>query len=207
MHFFSQYNEEYFLLHYFNNKQNGVLVDVGAADGITNSNSRFLIKNNNWSGILIEPHPDYFKNLTDLYENNTNIKLYNNGVFNKNCVLPFYQFGNSEIGQISTFSEDFRQRQIINYGDKYQTPINVECLTLAKILSENNLSNIDYMSVDCEGVDMEVLDSNNWGAFRPKLISVEHSMDENVLNNFMESKNYIKIFKNVGNTFFMDKNK
>ena len=60
------------------------------------------------------------------------------------------------------------------------------------------------MSVDCEGFDMEVLESNDWNEFRPTLISIEHSMCEHVLNNFMKSKNYIMIFQNVGNTFFKD---
>jgi len=202
MEIFSQYREEYFLLNYFNNKQNGVLVDVGAADGIINSNSRFLIKNNNWSGILIEPHPEYFTQLNNLYKNSKNIKLYNNGVFNKNCVLPFYQFGNADIGQISTFSESFKEKQINSYGDKYKTAINIECLTLQKIFFENNLLDIDFMSIDCEGVDMEVLDSNDWNVCKPTLISVEKSMDESILNNFIKKIKYTKIFENNGNAFF-----
>lgn len=201
---YSQYNEEKFLITFFENKFNGVLVDIGAADGQTNSNSRYLIESRNWEGLLVEPHPDYYESLHRLYKDNKNIKTYNIGIFNKNIVLPFYKFGTPEEGQVSTFSESFKTKVEKHYGNKYSQPINVECKILSEVLHENNLFNIDFMSIDCEGVDMEVLDSNEWDIFRPKLICIEHSMDIPTLSNFMSSKNYIKIHETIGNIFFID---
>jgi len=64
---YSQYTEEDFLLDFFKNKSNGFLVDIGAADGITNSNSRRLILDG-WSGILIEPNKKNYNKLLDLYQ-------------------------------------------------------------------------------------------------------------------------------------------
>ena len=69
MNRYSQYNEEGFIDSFFKNKNNGFLVDIGAADGITNSNSRFLIEKG-WGGILIEPNTKNFNKLQDLYKNN-----------------------------------------------------------------------------------------------------------------------------------------
>ena len=48
MTYYAQYNEEEIFKNFFNNKQDGFVVEVGAADGITNSNSRFLIESLNW---------------------------------------------------------------------------------------------------------------------------------------------------------------
>jgi hypothetical protein len=70
---------------------------------------------------------------------------------------------------------------------------------------KNPVFNIDFMSVDCEGLDMEVLESNDWDIFRPKLICIEHSIDKTLLSNFMNSKNYTKIYENIGNTFYETK--
>jgi FkbM family methyltransferase len=202
MKYYSQYDEEDFLLKYFNKKNNGILIDIGAADGKTNSNSRYLIEFCNWSGILIEPHPEYYKSLFDLYKNNNNIKLYNIGIFNIKMHLPFYKFGNVEEGQVSTFSESFKNKVESYHGNKYSESINIECNTITNILQENNLFNIDFVTVDCEGLDMEVLESNNWDIFRPKLICIEHSIDKILLSNFMNSKNYTKIYENIGNSFY-----
>ena len=52
---YSQGYEQDFLIEYFNNKKNGLLVDIGAADGINNSNTRYLIENG-WEGLLVEPN-------------------------------------------------------------------------------------------------------------------------------------------------------
>ena len=205
MKHYSQYNEEDFLLKYFNNKNNGILIDIGAADGKTNSNSRYLLEFLNWSGILIEPHPEYYKLLFDLYNGNNNIKLYNIGIYNKEVVLPFYRFGTVEEGQVSTFSESFKTRVEGHHDNKYSESINIECNTIANILKQNNLFDIDFMTLDCEGLDMEVLDSNEWDTFRPKLICIEHSMDKTTLSNFMSSKNYIKIHETIGNSFYETK--
>lgn len=205
MKYYAQYHEEDFLLKYFNNKNNGILIDVGASDGKTNSNSRYLLEFCNWSGVLIEPHPDYYKSLLDLYIDNNNIKLYNIGIFNKEMVLPFYKFGNVEEGQVSTFSESFKNKVQSHHGNKYSESINIKCNILANILKENNLFDVDFMTVDCEGLDMEVLDSNDWNIFRPKLICIEHSMDKIALSNFMHSKNYTKIYETIGNSFYETK--
>ena len=42
---YSQYNEEELITNFFNSKENGYVVDIGAVDGIVNSNSRYLISN------------------------------------------------------------------------------------------------------------------------------------------------------------------
>lgn len=204
MNTYSQYGEEDIINSFFNNKKNGVLVDLGAADGVLYSNSRYLIDVLGWFGTLVEPHPEFFKQLTTLYQNNSNIILLNKVVYNEEKLIPFFVYGREYTAQVSTLSEKFKQKVTIVHGDKYEPiPIMVESISLNNILS--TYKNVDFLSIDCEGVDMEVLQSNNWNLYRPSLICVEHSMPEDELRKFMSENNYSFLTKTTGNSFFVAK--
>lgn len=204
MKVYSQYGEENVILSFFENKKKGKLVDIGAADGIKNSNSRCLIEQFDWTGILVEPHPTFYNQLEKLYANNKNIILKNIAVYNKIGVMPFYAYGfdNHEPAQVSTLSETFKDKVSTIYGDKYEKSISVNVDTLENVLKEN--VNCDFLSIDCEGVDMDVLHSNNWSKYRPSLICVEHSMSINILDSYMLQCNYRFHNRTHGNSFYVN---
>jgi len=206
MNNFAQYgDEEPFLEKFFNSKENGFLVDIGAADGVKHSASRHLILNRKWKGILVEPHPEYFKNLEELYKNDENIKLYNNAAFIVETTLPFYIYNDGDVdsGQSSTISEQFKHRVASRYGNYYNKTVNVQTLKLSTILKD--VEHIDYLSIDCEGADIDVINSNDFTKTRPTLIGVEHSMDEKILHETMGAYEYTLIFRSSGNSFFVQK--
>jgi len=186
---------------FFKGQREGFCVDVGAADGIRFSNSRHLIENLNWSALLIEPHPTYFHELTKLYKGNKSVCLKNVAAYSIPGEMPFYLYGRDEHAQVSTLSEDFKERVCSIHGDKYESqPVQVRVETLAGILE--NIPQIDFLSIDCEGVDLEVLRSNNWAKHRPLLVCVEHSMPKEELDAFMETVRYSIFQRTVGNSFF-----
>ncbi|MBG88411.1 MAG: hypothetical protein CMO80_16130 [Verrucomicrobiales bacterium] len=198
---YSQYGEEEILLNFFEQKQGGVIVDVGACDGLTYSNSRFLIHHLAWRGLLVEPHPEFFSNLERLYENDDNVSIRNVACFDEETTVDFHIFSEGIDSCASTISEEFKQKMIGAYGDKFKKePIKVQAVTLKSLLSEYD--HVDFLSVDCEGVDMKVLRSNDWSKNRPSLVCVEHSMDEDELKDFIQSIGYVEYAKNAGNTFF-----
>ena len=67
---YSQHGEEHIINMFFQEKRAGMCVDIGAADGVINSNSRFLIEMLGWSAVLIEPHPSFYSQLEKLYSKN-----------------------------------------------------------------------------------------------------------------------------------------
>ena len=205
MKYYSQYGEENVLLQYFNQKKNGVVFDIGAADGTRYSNSRFLIENCQWSGVLVEPHPVFFKEIENLYRNNENVRYKNAAVHEVCGRMPFYVYGmnNLEPAQVSTLSPMFRDRVISLYGNGYEEKsIEVEVVTLKSLFEEFNVSTVDFLSIDCEGNDMNVLKSNDWKFIRPHLICVEHSMPQKELDSFMIDQNYKLYTRTVGNSFY-----
>jgi FkbM family methyltransferase len=202
---YSQYGEESIIESFFNGKRQGFVLDVGAADGVSNSNSRYLITEFEWSGALIEPHPSYFSKLEYMYKKHGNIKLFNLAVCDQVGTMPFFQYGSDENGQVSTLSQDFKKRVSLVHGDEYHEPIMVNVVTLESIFE--NLPFVDFLSVDCEGVDMLVLKSNNWEKYRPTLLCVEHSMPKEELDLFMRINQYNLLDRTIGNSFYVNNRK
>lgn len=198
---YAQYGEESILKSFFGEDSKGFVVDVGAADGIRYSNSRYLIDELGWSGLLVEPHPTFFDRIKSLYEDSNKVSVVNAAVYSKEGEMPFYVYGRDEHAQVSTLSETFKDKVTRVHGDKFEAePTQVRVLKLSSILE--GVKNIDFLSIDCEGVDMEVLLSNDWEKHRPSLVCVEHSMPKDDLHEFLSSVGYTFLQATEGNSFF-----
>ena len=163
---YSQYGEDVIidkLLHY---PQNGFYIDVGANDpDILNNTKRFYKRG--WSGINIEPDVNKFKKIKKYRKRDINLCC---GVGSKNDQLIFYKMSHDTI---STFSEA-TARQSEKDGYKVLQKIPFKIITLKDICdSYIKDKKIDFMSIDTEGYDMEVLKGNDWNRYRPKLICIE----------------------------------
>lgn len=197
MNRYSQYNEEGFIDSFFKNK--GFLVDIGAADGVTNSNSRFLIEKG-WGGILIEPNINNFRKLEDLYKDNKEILLINAGCSNENITdVEFYVDQNNEYEQLSTFSES----QMIACKDYFKCDfLNTKSslLKTSSIFKNHSVHEIDFLSVDTESYDTKVILGIDFNLVKINLICVEHDSQE--LRNYLESNSYEEVHRTIGNIFF-----
>ena len=196
---YSQYQEESFLLDYFGDKKNGFLVDIGAADGISNSNSRKLIEIG-WSGLLVEPNKKNYDKLQKLYEKNNLIILENLGCSNVNDdSADFYIDKNDEYEQLSTFSysqaegcKKFFKCDFVNDKVKLQKT--------SELFSKHNIKEIDFLSIDTESFDTNVILGINFNECNINLICVEHITDE--MTEELKKHNYNLCHKTGGNYFF-----
>lgn len=199
---YSQYGEENFLKSFFDIKLGGIVVDIGAADGVRFSNSRFLIESG-WKGILVEPNPNNFKKLTQLYQNNKNVILENVGcgeISSKNNV--FYIDKNDEHEQLSTFKTLQMQKCKKIYNCEFvSTEINV--LKTSDLFKKYDMSVIEFMSVDTEDYDENVIEGINLNDVTIKLICIEH--DTNKIKEKLITNGYEVVHKTVGNIFYAKK--
>lgn len=217
MKHYSQYGEESVLDSFFSGKEKGFCVDVGASDGELNSNSRYLIESLKWSAVLIEPNKILFDHAKNLYKNTPEVMLLNIAIHTKKGKMPLHLYGkwregDDRPGQSSTLSEKFKQYIIDresswegSYINRYEdTPAIVDCVTLKSVLKDT--PKVDFLSIDTEGVDMEVLKSNDWELYRPSLICSElMSMPEKDIVQFMSSVGYKTYTKTQDNIFFQKK--
>jgi FkbM family methyltransferase len=160
--FYSQCGEDKFVYdNYFKDKKYGVYLELGALDGILYSNTKYFEDNHNWTGILIEPHPDKF-NL--LIKNRSNNKNFNNLVSNIETPLEFLYFTDG-LAQVSGVSNTLSTHHYDAYfnNKKFETliqkTISIHPKTLTEIVKSTNIKQIDFLSLDVEGHEYEVLQS------------------------------------------------
>jgi FkbM family methyltransferase len=180
-----QYNEAEILRDFFGDHQ-GLVVEIGAADGIDNSNSYELVKRG-WSALLVEPHPQYVHSLRFLYGENPLIHISDVAISDYSGKRSFCLNG-----QCSSLVNFPRQPAIIE----------VDCITLNELFERHNITKVDFLSVDVEGHDLAVLDSLTWQKYMIDLVCVEHSMPKEQLDKFMLARGYVLYDRNVGNSFY-----
>ena len=166
---FSQEGEDLVLLRYFDGKREGVYVDVGAHHPFRFSNTCLLHKQG-WRGINIDAMPGSMAMFNRFRPNDINLEL---GVSTRPGSLDFFVF---EEPALNTFDIALcEERQ--NAGWALHSTRTVQCRPLAEILQQEmprlGTDKIDLLSVDVEGFDLDVLESNDWARFSPRVIAIE----------------------------------
>jgi FkbM family methyltransferase len=198
---YSQYEEEAFLSYFFRDKK-GMLVEIGAADGINNSNSRFLIENG-WSALLVEPNKKNFSKLLNLYTDNSKITIENVGCSNKSINgVSFYIDKNDEYEQLSTFSLEQKHKCINLYNCDFSEE-KIDLIKTSDLFAKHSINDIDFLSVDTESFDTNVILGIDFDKVDIKLICVEHLSDKMV--EYLKQNGYSKIHNTQGNIFFCKK--
>ncbi len=191
---------------YFDYKNEGFYVDIGANHPIRFSNT-YLFYRKNWIGINIDGDQYSIDLLRKKRNKDINIHSY---IGANNKVKKFISFNESAL---NTFSQALANKYK-KIGYKVLSSKKVKTVSLERILDKHMPKEtlIDFMSIDVEGLELDVLKSNNWDKYRPKLIIVE-ILDltslEDVLNHkitkYLKSKGYYVSMKTVTNCFYVAK--
>jgi FkbM family methyltransferase len=200
--FHSQDNQDKYLeTNIFKGYKNGFYVDVGAHDGISINNTLYFEKNNNWSGINIEPIKTVFDKLVINRPNNINL---NCAVCNNDGETDFLcNVGYTEM--ISGIKDNFDIRHLhrlqlenIHY-DSITEVIKVETKKLETILHENDISHINYLSIDVEGAEFEVIKSINFDKVFIDVIGFENNYNDISIPivKYLENRNFVVIHKSL----------
>jgi FkbM family methyltransferase len=164
----SQLRQDLFALT-FGNSPSGFFVEFGAADGVSLSNTHLLETQLGWTGILSEPARGWHNAL----ENNRQC------IIDKRCVWSNtgerISFKEVEVGELSTvesFSGSDGHAKDRRQGITYE----VETVSLLDLLREHHAPKIiDYLSIDTEGSEFEILRAFDFSEFSFRVITVEHN--------------------------------
>lgn len=163
---YSQSWEDIIVDHLLGDRESGFYVDVGAGHPVIGNNTMRFYRRG-WSGINIEPNPDSFAKLEKCRPDDTNLRI------GAGAESAFMEYRHFQAGNMSTFSL-LEARLSMMEGYKLEDTRVVEVRSLADILEEHaGGSRIDFMSVDTEGWDLEVLAGNDWSRWSPSVICVE----------------------------------
>lgn len=175
--YYSQFKQDFILNRkYFKNLKNGVFVDVGAHDGITLSNTYFFEKELKWTGLCIEPIPDIFEKL----QQNRKCICVNACAYDTMKKVKFDRVkGYSEMlsGIRETYDEKHKERiekELKQYGGDIET-IDVQALPLSYIFEKYGLTHVNYLSIDTEGSELNVLKGIDFSKITVDVIDVENN--------------------------------
>lgn len=173
--FRSREGHERWVLEKLKNKKNGYFIDIGAHDGYNNSNTWTLEKYYEWQGICVEPNPSYRGYPTLL--KNRNCICENLCISDKNEMVPFVARGRSP--EVSGICNDLANPLIPAAVKKGHPVIQVQAITLDNLLKKHNSPMvIDYLSVDTEGHELNVLKSVDLNEYTFLTLTVEHNYVE-----------------------------
>ena len=177
-------------------KRNGFFVDVGATNGLDLSNTAMLERDFQWKGILAEPAKCWHAAL----RTNRSVAIDHRCVWSHSgATLDFKETENPELSTVTTFvnSDDHSESRV--KGKTYP----VETVSLNDLLiAHKSPKQIDYLSIDTEGSELEILRAFNFDKYDIGIITVEHNFREpnrQVIFDLLTSKGFVRLFEPFSN--------
>ncbi|MFH1044067.1 MAG: FkbM family methyltransferase [Pseudomonadota bacterium] len=167
--FRAQNGEDRWLDNLFGHKRNGFFVEVGAFDGINLSNS-YHFEQIGWTGVLIEPDPD---KAALCRSNRPGSKTYQCAAAGSPEIseVTFFRVESGEVFSTTKLTSDHARR--IDHMGLASIPISVPARTLDTILQEAGAPAIDFVSIDVEGAETEVLRGFDIRRWKPAIVVIE----------------------------------
>jgi FkbM family methyltransferase len=183
----SEHFQDLIVLGLTNLKRGGFFVEFGAADGIYCSNTFILEKNFNWNGILAEPARIWHDDLLQ----NRMAKICTQCVWSSTGVqLEFAEVNNPGLSTISNFASLDRHQSDRALNKRYM----VETITLIDLLKKFEApAYIDYLSIDTEGSEFEILKGFDFHSHEFGIIQIENNENASVrydIHNLLTNNNY-----------------
>lgn len=165
---YSQIGQDLFVLFILNGKRNGFFVEIGAGDGVHLSNTYLLENEFGWTGILVEPNRSFY---SECSRNRTSLVKQNLILDRNGSRIKFYE---KEIGEFS-HADGFGDSSASLIIDSYE----VQSIEFNNLFNEINPPIvIDFLSIDTEGSEFEILRSVDFNKFRPRIICIEHNFNK-----------------------------
>lgn len=175
---------DYFQIDYFQKPRweylIGRFLDIGANDGETFSNSRLLALAG-WKGVAVEPADVAFKKLHALYAKpaypnlDPDVRCVNAAITTTDSPIDFYDSGTHLHQGDTSLLSTTRPEELARWkksGEQF-TKTTVRGITFATLLKECGVNHFDFITIDCEGADLDVLRQIDLTAVGCRLLCVE----------------------------------
>jgi FkbM family methyltransferase len=169
---FAQLRQDLWVLHETQHKRDGYFVEFGATDGVNLSNTCLLERELGWRGILAEPNPAWHAALKQNRKAAIDLRC----VFGRSGErVAFAATKHPELATIVGYESNDGHRQ----ARQDHTIVEVETVSLNDLLAQHDApQEIDYISIDTEGSELDILAPFDFARWNVMLFSVEHNATE-----------------------------
>jgi FkbM family methyltransferase len=162
---YAQNMEDYHLWLAFAGQRSGTYIDIGGGHPIAGSVS-FWFYERGWQGIVVEPQRNLFDLFGRVRPRDSRVCAL---IGSRPGLADFHIF--EKLHALST-TVDKNADAATKFGDQFRT-VQMPMISLAQLCEQHNVTSIDFLKVDVEGAELDVLQSGDWQRYRPRVIVVE----------------------------------
>ena len=198
---YAQNREDLLLSGFFDEDEKGFYVDVGA-EAPTDLSVTKIFYDKGWRGINVEPIKKQYELFVKERPRDINLNI---GIAEKSGTLMFREYEGTGYSTLSSRMKkdhiDDDERYVKKFED-YTIPVK----SLKDIFQEHNVSSIQFLKVDVEGFEYEVLEGNDWKKYRPEVICIEANHVRKDWRKLLKDNNYSYVFFDGLNEYYTDNN-
>lgn len=184
---YSQFKEDEFIINYFINKKKGKFVDLGAYHPMRYNNTYLLYKKG-WVG-------------TNIDLNQTSIDMFNIVRKKDKNICALLSSNKNEMKKVY-YEHNFSAVNTVNPTNKNIQILKIVQLVKTRTFNQLIKNQFDFLNIDLEGHDYQVLKTINLNKFKPKLICIEISKNKEKIFLYLKKNNYNFLKKNKISFFF-----
>lgn len=179
----------------------GTLWDFGCNDGITLSNTYDLLFNKGWKGTIVDASDVCIERARSIYSERSDVQVLNIGISNENSILDFYESGHhlgaEDWGLVSSFIRNTTHRW---ESSTTYTVKQVPCYNFQHFIEKLAIyKTADFISIDIEGMDYDVLSQINLDETNTRLICIEHTHRSNDIREYAKQFGFTLLSENCEN--------
>lgn len=184
MTYYGQRETDRIIAEYFPNQNTGFCIEVGAYDGLKGSNTKYF-EDLGWDTWCIEPNPQAFAEC----QRNRSGKCFQYACDNENgaSIMMIVKMKSGIESSLSALHLD--QRLVDDYGfdivETKSVPVKTARLDTLLDLSYTGGKDIDFVSIDTEGTELDVLKGLDMNRYKPALLVVENNYEDKVIREYM----------------------
>lgn len=189
--------EKQLVWEFFGRKRDGFFVEVGANDPCSGSQT-WLLEQNGWRGVLVEPQAALCEKLR--------CERKNSKVFQVACSRPEKE-GEASLHIGAHCGISTLEQQTDSHGAQFIGTERVKITTLDKVLSEAGATTVDFLSLDVEGHEIEVMRGFDFKKYRPSLILIEDGVRTLDKHLFLKRQGYKLVKRTSLNNWYIPKDR
>ncbi len=176
---------------FFKGKTQGIFVEIGAHDGVTGSNCLFFELMRGWSGLVVEPSPTHSP-LAARVRRGACLRF---AISNRSGQSEFLDIekGLTQMGGLTASYDPEVRAQVELHPTHQGSLISVETRALAPLLEEHFLREVDYVSLDVEGAELQVLRAFPFDRFRIAAWSIDTNGRGREISAIMQANGYRRV--------------